>query len=169
MKNELLKIITAGIIAFAISAGLTSCEVQAADVLAEEWLYTMCEEIAAGRIQPEFVEAVIYAESSGDASAHNGPCIGAMGVNKNVWAELIEEKAAGLNVDPDLYDPYLNITVGTQILVDLFAETDDPYMVLMTYNMGPAKAEALAAQGRWTKYATGICKKAAQLERQHGK
>lgn len=142
---------------------LIATPVYASDVLYPDDVYQMCEEIAAGRIQPEFVQAVIERESQYDADAVNGNCKGLMQINMK-WQQ---ERAEKLGVT-DIMDPYQNIQLGTEYLVDLFDEYQDPYLVLMLYNMGPS-AEPVYESGKYSKYAIGICEKAEQLEAEHEK
>lgn len=137
--------------------------VHAQDFMYPDDIYQMCEEISAGRIQPEFVQAVIEHESKYDADAVNGSCKGLMQLNMK-WQR---DRAESIGVT-DVMDPYQNIQLGTEYLVDLFEEYKDPYLVLMIYNMGP-KAEALYSQGKYTSYAKGICSRARELEKEHGK
>ena len=58
--------------------------------------------------------AIVEAESSGKADARNGGCIGLM----QVYEKYHKDRMKRLGVT-DLYDPYSNILVGTDILMEL--------------------------------------------------
>ena len=71
----------------------------------------------------------------------------------------------------DIYEPYGNILVAADYLRELFdeREDDDVYYVLMRYNMAIDTANSLYAAGEITDYARSIVRRAAELERLHGK
>ena len=68
----------------------------------------------------------------------------------------------------DLFDPYGNVLVGTDYLMELAAEYDDLYTVLMIYN-GTRNAVERGENGDWTDYAEGIVNRSIELEKMHGK
>lgn len=142
---------------------MSSPKVYASDVIWPDDCYAMCEEISAGRIQPEFIQAVIERESNYDAAAGTD-CIGLMQVSPKWHKERMERLGV-----TNLKDPYENIVVGTDILVELFGESEDPYWVLMHYNMRQETADRLYDAQKWSEYAIGVCVRAAELERLHGK
>ena len=115
-------------------------------------------------ICPEFIQAVIETESGGDPRANNGICFGLM----RIYPKYHGERMARLGVN-NLYDPYSNILVGTDYLAELFEEYEDPYLVLMVYNMGDSKAISLFDKGTYSEYAVSICERSAELERLHSK
>lgn len=168
MKKNNLDILDIAVILLIIFAIFTFCHerVYAAetDFLYQDDVYQMCEEIADGRIQPEFVQAVIEAESTYNALAVNGDCIGLMQINKK-WHE---DRMKRLQVT-DLLDPYQNIEVGVDYLCELFDKFEDPYLVLMTYNMKQSTAQKNYNKMDYSQYAKDICKRASELEIEHGK
>lgn len=115
-------------------------------------------------ICPEFIQAIIEHESGGDPRANSGICVGLM----QIYPKFHGERMTRLGVT-DLSDPYSNILVGTDYLAELFAEYDDPYLVLMVYNMGDSKALSLYDNDTYSEYAVSICERSAELERIHGK
>ena len=115
-------------------------------------------------ICPEFIQAIIERESRGDKDANNGYCIGIM----QIYQKYQEDRMERLGVS-DLYDPYSNILVGADYLAELFDKYEDPYLVLMVYNMGYRKAISLYSNEQYTDYAVEICDRSVELERLHGK
>lgn len=115
-------------------------------------------------ICPELLQAIIEKESRGNEEAFNGNCVGLMQIYQNYHKDRIRR----LNVD-DLFDPYSNIMVGADYLVELFEKYEDLYLVLMVYNMGDKKALELYSQDRYSQYAVSICERSAELEKIHGR
>lgn len=115
-------------------------------------------------ICPEFIQAIIEKESCGDPKAKNENCIGLMQIYKRYHNERMDRLGVS-----DLYDPYSNILVGTDYIAELFEEYEDPYLVLMVYNMGSSKAISRYEAGKYSKYAVSICDRSAELEGLHGK
>lgn len=112
-------------------------------------------------ICPELIMAIIEKESSGQADATNGSCIGLMQVSERWHKDRMERLGV-----TDLYDPYSNILVGTDYLVELFEKYEDLPMVLMTYN-GSSDARCRYESGNYTSYAIAIMERSAELERLH--
>lgn len=126
---------------------------------------TYCEEIGELKhISPEFLESFIEAESSGNPNANNGKCKGLM----QVYESVHRGRMAKLGVT-NIYDPYSNILVGSDILVELF-ETygDDTAKVVMMYN-GSSNAKDRAASGNFTDYCNKVLNRTRELEIIHGK
>lgn len=117
-------------------------------------------------VSPELIEAIIEHESSGKANAYNGRygCYGLMQINKSVHSDRM--KKLGVT---DLYNAKQNITVGADILLELFEKCDgDIYWVLMRYH-GERNAKAKAESGQYSTYAKSIVNRAYELEGAHGK
>lgn len=74
-------------------------------------------------ICPEFIQAVIEHESGGDPRANNGICCGLM----QIYPKYHKDRMARLGVT-DLYDPYSNILVGTDLLKVHIRSTPSPYV-----------------------------------------
>lgn len=124
-----------------------------------------CEEIGMERhVCPELLEAIIESESSGQPDATNGPCRGLMQVNANYHTARMQRLGV-----TDIYDPRGNISVGCDILVELF-ETygDNIQKVLMLYN-GSQNAIERANRLDFSEYAEKITERSTELERAHGK
>lgn len=114
-------------------------------------------------ICPELVIAIVEHESSGNAAATNGGCKGLMQIQEKYHKDRM--KRLGVT---NLYDPYSNILVGVDYLMELAGEYEDLPMVLMVYN-GSSDAKARWENGNYTDYANSIMKRAEELERIHGK
>lgn len=116
------------------------------------------------RICPELLMAMIERESSGNADAVNSEGdTGLLQVNER-WHYSRMEK---LGVT-DLYEPYSNILVAADYLAELFEQNQDPYLVLMKYNMSHNAAEELYEQGIYSEYAIKVTERAWELEMLHG-
>ncbi len=171
MRKKNLKV-TLGIPVLMITMGMYLCQPKqlgAADVeSADTWISTeyqaYCEEIAKGcHLSPEFLMAVIERESWGVASVYNGNCKGLMQINEPYHRDRMERLGV-----TDIYDPYGNILVGADYLMELFQEYQDPGTVLMIYN-GSSNAEERGANADYTEYAECILMRTQELERLHGK
>lgn len=163
MKKKIIAFAAAVLIACCLFSGKTTDA-----STGETWIgadeIAICEEVGAEfSICPEFLEAIIEAESSGQQYARNGECVGLMQVNKRLHAG----RAKKLGVS-NIYDKRGNVRVGADLLLELFEKYEDPGLVLMKYN-GFSKAEEYAARGEYTKYATKILNRSYELERVHGK
>lgn len=115
---------------------------------------------------PEFLMAIIEAESSGRQYAENGSCKGLMQINTD-WPEIaVYMNSHGYT---DVYDYETNIRLGCYVL-DQKREIygDDIYAVLMGYN-GSSNVMERVENGDYTDYAVGIVDRAWELERLHGK
>ena len=126
----------------------------------QEYIEQLCED---KDILPELVEAMIEKESSWDPAAVNGNCVGLMQVNKEIHKELIGDR--------DMTDPYDNIYVGVTILEELLHKYGEAAPALMFYNAGYSDNYGVGAyeDGTFSNYADEILKRAAELERLHGK
>lgn len=124
-----------------------------------------CEEIGARYpLSPEVLEAMIETESSGNPRAYNSGCCGLLQVDAN----LHKDRMARLGVT-DIYDPYGNILVGADLLVELFETYGDDFgLCLLRYN-GSRDAEDKALRNEFTDYANKIMERAYELEDIHGR
>lgn len=112
---------------------------------------------------PELLMAMIETESSGKADAKNGGCVGLMQISEKWHKDRM--KRLGVR---DLKEPYGNILVGTDYLMELAERYEDIGMVLMKYN-GDSRANTYYETGELSEYATRILERSAELERIHGK
>lgn len=120
----------------------------------------MCEK---ANIAPALVIAIIERESNYDPLevGDNGNSLGLMQIQPK-WHQWRADELGCL----DWYNPYDNVTVGIDILADLFAKHgDDVYMVLMAYNGGNSYAYRMADKGKVSDYAIEVDARADELEK----
>ena len=135
--------------------------------ISEAELIEITEEVGAiYDICPELLQALVERESTFYINATNGSCKGLAQISTRWHTDRMER----LGVE-DIYEPYGNILVAADYLRELFdeREDDDVYYVLMRYNMAIDTANSLYAAGEITDYARSIVRRAAELERLHGK
>lgn len=161
-KNKrLFIVICTGAILF---AGITNMTVRATSSDEKKIcpLYqTYCKEIGqAYQICPELIEAIIEAESGGDAGATgSGGDIGLMQIVPQ-WHKV---RAEHLKVY-DLTDPYGNILVGTDYLYTLIIKYGGEVApALMEYH-GERDVEERIRRGEISEYALKILNRARELE-----
>lgn len=113
-------------------------------------------------VSPYLLIAMIERESGGNPDAINleGDS-GLMQVSPKWHTDRMVRLGVG-----NLFDPYENILVGTDYIVELAQQYDDISMVLMCYN-GTPESEAFErnAAGEFTEYASWIMQRAVVLER----
>ena len=166
MKNKIrLAVITFAVtfvITFLINSLLTN-GFEADTYIAEEY-QNYCEEIGEMYcVCPELLMAMIETESSGNPDATNGTCKGLMQVSEKWHRDRMERLGV-----KDIYDPYGNILVATDYLMELAEKYEDGGLGLDVYN-GNSKAMQNAENGVLSEYAANILYRAEMLERIHGK
>ena len=126
--------------------------------------YAYCEQIGNQyNICPELLMAVIETESSGQAYATNGNCIGLMQVSSRYHGGRMQKLGVS-----NLYEEYDNILTAADYLAELFQEYKEPSLVLDMYN-GNSKAMYNYENGILSTYADKILTRASELEQLHGK
>jgi soluble lytic murein transglycosylase len=99
-------------------------------------------------LDPAWVYAVIRAESAWMPDA--GSPAGAQGLMQLMYgtAQLVS-RTDGVPFNDDLYDPGMNIALGTHYLADMSVRYDDaPWLATAAYNAGPGHVDNwLAARG----------------------
>ncbi len=150
--EKLLIILAVTVLAFGVGTDAASMEAQ----MPREYV-AYCEEIGAMyHVSPEVLEAIIEHESRGDPAVGNSVgCYGLMGVS----AKWNTDRMKRLGVS-DLHDPYGNILVATDFLVEIFEEREDPYEVLRYYGGYPEGDYGFSEE---------ILRRAWELEVIHGK
>lgn len=134
----------------------------------ETWIsenaYAYCEQIGNQyNICPELLMAVIETESSGQAYATNGNCIGLMQVSSRYHGGRMQKLGVS-----NLYEEYDNILTAADYLAELFQKYKEPSLVLDMYN-GNSKAMYNYENGILSTYADKILTRARELEKLHGK
>lgn len=111
----------------------------------------------------ELLQSMIITESTGKSDAKNGGCIGLLQIDEKWHKERMER----LGVD-DLYDPYSNILVGADYLMELAEKHGDVALTLDVYH-GDSKAFENNKNGIISNYAKKILERSEFLERENGK
>lgn len=167
MKNKNRMPIIAFIIGFVITfliSVLSANGFEADTYIAEEY-QQYCVEIGnMYGICPELLMAMIETESSGNPDATNGTCKGLMQVSEK-WHKDRMEKLGVANI----CDPYGNILVATDYLMELAEKYEDIGMVLMVYNGDSRAKDYWNGNANLSKYAEKILARSEVLERIHGK
>lgn len=136
---------------------------QSEQILSDE-IIGYCEDVGQEYcIAPELLESIIITESMGKADAENNGCIGLMQISEK-WHK---DRMKHLMVT-DLYDPYSNILVGADYLMELEEQYGDIALVLSVYH-GEIDALEKNEQGIISNYAKEILERSEFLEREHGK
>ena len=134
------------------------------DTYISEEIQGYCIEIAEEYgICPELLMAMVETESSGRPNAENSGCKGLMQISEKWHKDRMERLGV-----TDIYDPYGNILVGTDYLMELAEEHGEISLVLDLYN-GNSKAYYNYENGILSKYARKILERSAELEMLHGK
>lgn len=156
-KNNFLKILIL-IMAVAIPAVLSDAT---GNRMTEQEVYEIAQNVGSQYgICPELLQAIAFRESSYNPNAKNGSCIGLMQVSQK-WHS---DRMANLDVN-SLYDPYENMLVAADYLLELFEEYGDIAVALQVYN-GDSSA---LKNGYVSDYAKDIMDMSMELEREHGK
>lgn len=144
------------------TAALTACvafgtEAASMETQIPKEYVSYCEEIGMKyHVSPELLEAIIEHESRGIPTVGNSVgCYGLMGISAYWNADRMERLGVS-----DLHDPYSNILVGTDLLVEIFEEREDPYEVLRYYGGYP--------EGDYH-FSEEMLRRAWELEVVHGK
>lgn len=126
----------------------------------QDYILVMCAECDTCDLDPAIITAMIWKESEFDTNAisDNGNSLGLMQVQPRWHSERMEKLNA-----TDLLDPYQNIRVGIDYLVELYSINDDIQWVLMAYNGGPTYANNLRDAGAVSTYTIDILEKADEL------
>lgn len=159
MKSALM------VLAFSVFMMLPAMEVsaQSEQILSDE-IIGYCDEIGERYcIAPELLMAIAERESTGNPLAVNGGCIGLLQISERWHLDRMER----LGVD-DLFDPYSNILVGADYLMELAEKHGDVALVLSIYH-GESKAFENHNNGIISAYAKGILERSEELERERGK
>ena len=155
------------ILAVAITALMTTpiaTSAESQETYISEEIQAYCVEVGEEYgVCPELLMAMIETESSGNTNSVNGDCKGLIQVSQKWHYDRMERLGVS-----DLYDPYGNILVATDYLVELFEKHGDLPLVLMIYN-GDSKAYEHYENGTLSVYAEKIINRSYELEEVHGK
>lgn len=125
----------------------------------QDHIFSECERCA---ISPALVIAIIEYESQYDASAvgDGGKSVGLMQIQERWHAERMDRLGC-----TDLLNPFENITVGVDLICELYNTNPDIQWVLMAYNGGTGYANRMMEADTYSDYAVEIAQRAEELER----
>lgn len=115
-------------------------------------------------ICPELLMAIIEIESSGNPQAENKGCVGLMQISERYQTKRMEKLGV-----TDIHDPYGNILVGTDYIMELIEQNGDEISFVLDIYNGNSKANWYVENGNISRYADKILKRSAELERVHNK
>lgn len=124
----------------------------------QDFIIQTCEE---HHISPALVIAMIGQESQYNTSAvgDNGNSVGLMQIQERWHRERMDRLGC-----TNLKNPYQNITVGVDLLAELYEMNPDTYWVLMAYNGGTDYADNMMEANTYSTYAVEVSAMAAELE-----
>lgn len=97
---------------------------------------------------PELIISVILTESSFYKRAQsNKGAIGLMQLLPMTGKELAERNRIALRHTDDLFDPQINVRLGTNYLAQLHEQFGDMRLALTAYNQGPGRVSAMLGRG----------------------
>ena len=122
------------------------------------WVFDYCKD---KKLNPYLIFAMCERESQykADAVGDSGRSLGIMQIQEQWHQERMDRLGC-----TDLLNPYQNVTVGIDILLDLYSKNDNTTWVLMAYNGGVAYADRYYEAGNISEYAEGIMARAEELK-----
>ena len=125
----------------------------------QDHIFALCEERG---FDPAIVVAMIERESDFNPSnmGDGGNSYGLMQIQPRWHQSRMDKLGCG-----NLLDPYQNITVGLDYLVELSETGKGIEWVLMAYNGGPSYANRKAGNGEISGYASWVLEKSVGLKR----
>ncbi len=115
-----------------------------ANVTKEELAEVIYEEAIRYNHDPKFILALIAIESSfKNWSVSEQGAKGLMQIMPYVAESLAQELGIEWGGDRTLFNPYLNIRIGSYYLFQLIKEFNDPRLALAAYNYGPTYIKGL--------------------------
>lgn len=125
----------------------------------QDYIFELCEE---HNIEPALVIAMIEKESNYNASAigDKGNSLGLMQIQPR-WNQ---DRMDILDCQ-NLLDPFQNVTVGIDLLDELFSKGNSVEWVLMAYNGGQSYANRKISNGEVSTYAKTVLSNSKNLER----
>jgi soluble lytic murein transglycosylase-like protein len=120
-----------------------------ASVTKEELAEVIYEEAMRYNHDPKFILALIAIESSfQNWSVSEQGAKGLMQIMPYVAESLAQELGIEWSGDRTLFNPYLNIRIGSYYLSQLIKEFNDPRLALAAYNYGPTYIKGLKERNK---------------------
>lgn len=131
--------------------------------MSEEQIMQMAEEIGNKyNICPELLTSIAFQESRYNPNAEYEGCIGLMQVSPKWHIERMERLGVS-----DLREPYGNMLVSADYLLELFKEYGDPVMALQVYNGDSGAEKYWNGKTDMSDYARDILTRSQNLERKY--
>ena len=122
------------------------------------WVFDYCKD---KKLNPYLIFAMCERESQykADAVGDSGRSLGIMQIQEQWHQERMDRLGC-----TDLLNPYQNVTVGIDILIDLYSKCNDTAWVLMAYNGGETYANRNYNAGNISEYARYIITRTEEME-----
>ena len=122
------------------------------------WVFDYCKD---KKLNPYLIFAMCERESQykADAVGDSGRSLGIMQIQEQWHQERMDRLGC-----TDLLNPYQNVTVGIDLLIDLYSKCNDTAWVLMAYNGGEAYANRNYNADNISEYARYIMTRAEEME-----
>ena len=122
------------------------------------WVFDYCKD---KKLNPYLIFAMCERESQykADAVGDSGRSLGIMQIQEQWHQERMDRLGC-----TDLLNPYQNVTVGIDILIDLYSKCNDTAWVLMAYNGGEAYANRNYNADNISEYARYIMTRTEEME-----
>ena len=122
------------------------------------WVFDYCKD---KKLNPYLIFAMCERESQykADAVGDSGRSLGIMQIQEQWHQERMDRLGC-----TDLLNPYQNVTVGIDILIDLYSKCNDTAWVLMAYNGGETYANRNYNAGNISEYARYIMTRTEEME-----
>ena len=122
------------------------------------WVFDYCKD---KKLNPYLIFAMCERESQykADAVGDSGRSLGIMQIQEQWHQERMDRLGC-----TDLLNPYQNVTVGIDILIDLYSKCNDTAWVLMAYNGGETYANRNYNAGNISEYARYIMARMEEME-----
>ena len=122
------------------------------------WVFDYCKD---KKLNPYLIFAMCERESQykADAVGDSGRSLGIMQIQEQWHQERMDRLGC-----TDLLNPYQNVTVGIDILIDLYSKCNDTAWVLMAYNGGEVYADRNYNAGNISEYARYIMTRTEEME-----
>lgn len=111
-------------------------------------------------VESSLILAIIQKESRYNPAAYGAGAVGLM----QIIPACHTDRIARLGIE-DIWDPYSNVLVGTDLISELVSKYQDPGLALMCYNMGEGTALYKYNNHGYSDYALEVLRIKEEIER----